>query len=429
MNLTRFEQFWLAEHQRLRDATDPKLQQQQFKFSEVTANTTQAQILQRAARLSERQGVLTQLHHWQQLRRLLTLVFAALAVLAGIGSSQAILSQPQPISLLFALSLLLLPNLLLFVFWLVFALRRPRPSGVTGVAYALLTLLQRKRGEGALEHSWLNHVQQQRLLQPLMALTTHGFWLLLSSAAWLTLLIYLSFNDYSFQWATTILASHQVQSIAQAINSLPHVLFAAELPLVTNSAAALTDANAAGRWLTLCLMTYGILPRALAALGALLLFFWRSQHMRLELQAEGYAAVVQGIARVQQRATTVDADNGDASEQLRFQYASHGSGHYTVSIDYEAAADFTASDDYLGVVATYADKQALVARFKDTPSAQLQVRVATRLTPDRSSLRYLAELAATTQQLTVILVRGQQATYLTPWQQQLEQYGVDYVVA
>ncbi len=429
MNLTRFEQFWLAEHQRLRDITDPQLQQAQFKFSEVSAATPQAQLLQRAVRLSERQGVLTQLRHWQQLRRLLSVIFAVLALLAGIGTSQAVLSQPQPISLLFAVSLLLLPNLLLFVFWVVFALRRPRPTGVTGVAYTILTLLQRKRGEGALEQSWLNHVQQQRLLQPLMALTTHGFWLLLSSAAWLTLIIYLSFNDYSFQWATTILATDQVQSIAQLINSVPNLLFAATLPPVTDSAATLTDANAAGRWLTLCVLTYGVLPRALAAFGALLLLVWRSQQMQLPVQLEGHAAVVQAIAHAQQRGTTVDADSGDGSARPRFQYATHGSGHYTVSMDYEADPHATVSDDYLGVVASYTDKQALVTRFTAVPSAQLQVRIAAQLTPDRSSLRYLAQLAATTQQLTVVLVRGQQATYLTQWQQQLDQYGVDYVVA
>lgn len=429
MILSRFEQFWLAEHQRLRDVADPQLQQEQFKLKELSVVEPQTQLLERALRLSERQGVVRQLQHWQQLRRLLTVLVVAFALLAGIGSSQAVLSQSQPISLLFALSLLLLPNLVMFLFWAVFALRRPRLSGISGVAYAVISLLQRKRGEGALEQSWLNHVQQQRLIQPLMALTTHGFWLLLSLAAWLILIIYLSVNDYSFQWATTILAAEQVQTIAQLINSLPHLLFGSQLPSIADGATALTDANAAGRWLTLCLLTYGLLPRAIAAFVAVFVYFRRIHNMSLLLQAEGHAAVLQAIQRNSQCVTTIDADNGDESERIRFRYATHGSGSFVLSLDYEAEANFESSEDYLGVVDTYKAKQALVERLTHSPCARLQVRVATQLTPDRSSFRFLAELAPATQQLIVVLVSGKQPTYLAPWKQQLEHHGVDYVVA
>lgn len=429
MDISRFEQFWLAEHQRLRDVDDPDLQQAQYKFNEISALQPQEQLLQRAIRLSERQGLLSQLQHWQHLRRLITFIFAAVAVLIGVGVSQTLLSQPQPISLLFAVNVLLLPNLLMLMFWLLFTLRRQRPSGISGLAYALLSLLQRKRGEHALEQSWLRHVRQQRVMQPLMALATHGFWFLLSLSAWLTLLLYLSFNVYSFQWATTILADHQVQGIAQAINTLPALIFNAQLPTLVESSLHTTIANEAGRWLTLCLLTYGVLPRALAALIAAGLFFWRTRAMRLDLQANGNHGVIRAVQSAQQSVNTVDADASNEAEGITFVYASEGSGYVSLTLDYEAAPQAQQNDNYLGVVATHAEKQQLLQRLRQSPSAHLQVCVAAQLTPDRSSLRYLAELARTTKHLSVILIGGAQATYVKQWQQQLDNYGVDYVLA
>ncbi len=430
MVLSRFEQFWLAEHQRLRDAQDPQLQQQQFKLTESNREAAaESQLLRRAVTLSERQGLLTQLHHWQHLRRLLTVLFALTAVLMGVGVSQATLSQTQPISLLFAVSVLLLPNLVMFLFWLLFTLRRQRPSGISGVGYTLLTLLQRKRSNAGLDLSWLRHVQQQRLLQPLMALATHGFWLLLAGASWLTLLLYLSFNQYSFQWATTILAAEQVQAIAQTLNFLPHLLFGAQLPALTDDVTNLTVANQAGRWLSLCVFTYGVVPRGLVALGAAALFFKRVRGLTLNLQADGYHAVVQALQHAQPTSTTIDADTDPRTEALRFTHAEQGEGRLVLSLDYEVDPNRASTAEDLGVVATYAEKQELLKRLQAAPSAQLQVRIATQLTPDRSSLRYLAQLAPTTQQLTVVLVKGSQATYLSQWQQQLSHYGVDYVVA
>ncbi|WP_258806813.1 DUF2868 domain-containing protein [Pseudidiomarina sp. CB1] len=428
MDLSRFEQFWLAEHQRLRDVRDPLLQQQQLKLSEIRAHEPQNQLIERAVGLSERQGLLNQLRHWQHLRRLLTLLLGVLAVVIGIGVSQTILSQPQPLSLLFAINILLLPNLLMLLFWLAFTLRKPRPSGITGVAYSLLTLLQRKRGESALEQSWLEHVQQQRLLQPLMAVATHGFWLLIAISSWLTLLLYLSFNDYSFQWATTILNAEQVASIAHAINILPQFLFSVQVPAITDSATNTTIAAQAGRWLTFCLLTYGVLPRALAALLAVGLFYRRTIAMKLDLQAEGYNAVVNALGQSRQQTNTVDADT-DSDTAIQFRYADQGRGSYLLTLDYEAEPEYTTNAEQLGLVATYAEKQRMLQRLSANPSAHLQVRVAAQLTPDRSSIQYLAALAKTTQQLTVVLVCGSQATYLAQWQQQLNRYGVAYVVA
>lgn len=429
MNLSRFEQFWLAEHQRLHDVGDPQLQQDQYKLSELPQAAAQDQLLHRAASLSQRQGLLQALHHWQLLRRLLTASFALVALLIGIGTSQAMLSQTQPISLLFALNLLLLPNLLLFLFWFMFALRRSRPSGISGAAITLLHILQRKRGGERLEQSWLSYTRQHGLLQPLMAVATHGFWLCIMLSSWLTLIVYLTFDDYQFQWATTILAVEQMLAIADVINWLPQLVFGAHVPAINEGSGAIVNANEAGRWLTLCVLTYGVAPRAIAVVIACCLYIVRLQHMKLNLQAEGHAGVLQAYTTTQQRGQDIDPDQGDADEQWVFTYAQQGEGSYTLSLDYEADPKLRVTDTYLGVVASYAEKQQLLQQRRAEPSERLHVRVATQLTPDRSSLRFLAQLACTTKQLTVILVRGANGTYLPQWQQQLERYGVDYVIA
>ena len=130
-------------------------------------------------------------------------------------------------------------------------------------------------------------MQQQRLLLPLTGAVSNGFWLLIGVASWLTLLLYLSFNNYEFHWATTILSESQLLTLAQVLNYLPSLLFDLELPAASAQHEAYF-ASLAGRWLSGCVLFYAVIPRLLAVVFCLVLFAVRIRQMRLDLSAAGH---------------------------------------------------------------------------------------------------------------------------------------------
>ncbi|MFC0444885.1 DUF2868 domain-containing protein [Pseudidiomarina halophila] len=438
MVFSRFEQFWLAEYQRMHDQDDLPRQLQAFDVGELESDQNdQQQLLTRAVKIAERRGVSSQLAAWQRSRRLLTVIAAFIAVVLGIVASQTVLAQPQPLSLLFALVLLLLPNLAMLLLWLLVTLRANEPHGITAIGLHVMQWLNGKAGAShgspgerqQLGQAWLQHVQQQRLLAPLMAIASHGFWLLISLSSWLTLLLYLSFNDYQFHWATTILQQPQLAAIAQSLNFLPDLILGITVPMPGESDSAGNFANLAGRWLAACVLIYAVVPRALLVLASLIWYQLRLQRMHLDCAASGHIAVLQAIHKQNHRPQVVDADQGTTHETVVMNYADTGEGRISASLDYEANARWLEQppDHYFGVLDSHAQKKAFLAALAKQARRQVELRIAANLTPDRSSLRFLAQIAPFTMQLSVQLIALEGDTYLTQWQRLLNQHGVPYV--
>ncbi|MDN7135227.1 DUF2868 domain-containing protein [Pseudidiomarina terrestris] len=438
MVFSRFEQFWLAEYQRQHDQADLPKQLQALDLRELDASqSTRQQLLTRALRIAERRGTATQLNAWQRNRRLLTVVMGFTALILGMLATQAVLTQAQPLSLLFALILLLLPNLVMLLLWLLLHFNSHKPHGITAVGLQVMNWLGAKTSRQSgfserpitLSEAWLRHVQQQRLLAPLMALASHGFWLLISLSSWLTLLLYLSFNDYQFHWATTILQQPQLVAIAELLNSVPGLLFDTQVPLPTESGGDNEFANLAGRWLASCVLVYAILPRALLVLLSLAWFAVKVRRMRLDERAPGHVAVVQALRQQQHQPQVVDPDQGQQHEDLQFNYAEQGQGQLVASLDYEANPKWgegSAAANF-GVIDSHARKRALLDELQQQPRQEVAMRIAANLTPDRSSLRFLAQLAPFTRTLRVQLVTTEGDTYLSQWQSLLDRYGVHHV--
>ncbi|MGQ4275844.1 DUF2868 domain-containing protein [Pseudidiomarina sp. E22-M8] len=437
MVFSRFEQFWLTEHQRMRDQADLAAQMQAFDVGELASDETEEeQLRKRAVTISERRGTALQLAAWQRARRLLTFIAGFIAVILGIVATQTVLAQPQPLSLLFALVLLLLPNLAMLLLWLLVALRNSEPHGITAVGLHIMQWFTSKAGNThdtserqQLSQAWLQHVQQQRLLAPLMAVASHGFWLVISSSSWLTLLLYLSFNDYQFHWATTILQQPQLAAIAQTLNVLPELLLGISVPMPTDIATAGDFANLAGRWLASCVLIYAVLPRALLALVSVVWYQLSLQRMRLDIAASGHDAVVQSIRKHNHQPQVIDADQNTAHETIEMNYAKAGEGCTSASLDYEANRHWLSQqpNDYFGVLDSHAQKKAFLTLLEQQPRRQVEIRIAANLTPDRASLRYLAQISPFTMQLSVHLIATEGDTYLTQWQRLLKQHGVSYV--
>lgn len=434
MVFSRFEQFWLAEYQRQQDQTDLPKQVQAFDLRQLDPQQSPSQqLLTRATTIAKHSGVAASLATWRRHLRLITLCLVLMALVLGSLASQAVLSQPQPLSLLFALILLLLPNAVMLLVWLVTHFKASKPRGIAALGFSVSGWLSRKfssdeRAEG-LRQAWLQNVYDQGLLKPFIALTSHGFWFLISLSSWLTLLFYLSFNDYQFHWATTILSAPQLVTIAEQLNSLPSLLLNAQVPLPNETLTDASFANLAGRWLATCVLIYAVLPRALLMIFSWLWLGLRRRQMQLDSSKAGHLAILQLLQKQHQQPKVVDADQGNTSEQLNFSYAPQGKGTRSASLDYEANDKWQTEPphDYVGVLDSRARKQQFVAELRANPRQQVDVRVAANLTPDRASMALLAAIAQGTTKLSVQLVCSDGSTYLQQWQRLLDSYGVPHV--
>lgn len=422
MGYLRFKRFWQAalvsDHELHHGVLEPYAQapeaQQQAPFSE--------RCLQRAERLAPQLGwnQLEQQWHWQ--RRLLLLLALLLVVLAGSGLTNGLLALTSPISLLHGWLSLVGINLMMLALWLLALLRAAPLPGVGGLALSVSQRWRRFRATRALTSAWLQVMQRQRLLSPALSAMSHGFWLALLCIAWLLLLLRLSAQQYSFTWETTILSAQQLQQAALWLGYLPQLMGFDPPP----SQALLEQSNAAaqqqaGRWLLAVLWCYGIAPRALLLLVALVTLLIRYAAMKLAADDPGYAAMQrcwQQLASSHER--IVDADAGQTIQATK-QAAKQGTGQLLLSLDYEPAAVLPvwANDlDYLGVIATGADKRRVLAQLTVQPAALLVVRIDPRLSPDRGSIEFIRALMPLTQQLLLVSSYADHEQSL--WQQALQ---------
>lgn len=428
MGYSRFRRFWQAafvsDHELHQGLLEPYAQAPEAMHEQSFSE----RCLQRAERLAKQLGwqQLEQQWHWQ--RRLLLLLFVLVVILAGSSLTNTLLALSTPISLLYGWVSLVGIHLLMLLLWLLAQLRAAPLPGVGGVAITFSQRWRLFRGTRAITSAWLQVMQRQRLLNPVLSAITHGFWLALLSVAWLLLLLRLSAQSYSFTWETTILSAQQLQHLAIWLGYWPQLLGFEPAPvqalLEQSSAAAQQQA---GRWLLVVLWCYGILPRLVLLIAAVVLMFSRYRQLQLASDDPAYAA----MQRCWQQLTTnsdriVDADAGQTMA-LPVTAATKGKGRFLLSLDHEPSAQFPAwakALDYLGVIATGSDKRRILAQFTDQAAAVLVVRIDPQLSPDRGSLEFIRALQACSQHLLLCSSQGQEKgtddSRMALWQQALQ---------
>lgn len=427
MNYSRFNRLWSIEWLRQRELAHgsqlrPELEQQLARQHHSAEGYISAR-----AEHSEAAATAMQ-QRWHQLRRVLLLIMMMLLIGSGIGLASAVLGLPKPISLSHAWLTLLGLHLLMLLLWL-WALLQQRESGM---AAWLLQLAQQARfgqGVAGASQAWWQVMQQQRLLLPCLSALTHGAWLLLLSSAWLWLFLTLSAQSYPFTWATTILAEPQLQQLMQLLGAVPKWLLGVTVPSREALLAAEPLAQQhAGRWLLAALLCYGVLPRLLLLMVSVLWLSVRYQRMQLSLQQPGLLPLQQFWQ--QQQATTtriVDADSGDGGSLPSGARVHAGKGCFVLHLDHQLAAWLPPPLNALpslGVVASGADKRALLQRLAGQPAQCVVAIIDASLSPDRGSLRFLQTLQSHCQQLLLWLHGDPE---LRHWPAQLARYQLSAV--
>lgn len=423
----RFNRVWLVEVVRRYELEHGTQHDELINQTARTQSQMTDRLAVRAELLVDKLELGRTAQQWQQLYRMVWGALLLLAVVSAVAIVRSALVIQQPISLSYALLVLLGLQLAMFVLWL---LSLPFKSHLSAVGRLLLWLyrrLGRHPQRQQRQNTFLSVLNQHGLTTPVTAVLSHGYWLLVMLAVWLLLALHLSTDAYRFTWATTILAPSTLQTIVDSIHWLPQQLgvTAPSITALWNEPDARLQLTA-GRWLLSCVFWYGVAWRGLWWLGSLLVLLYKLRRLRIDVQLPGFAAALRQL-QDSSSTTVVDADTGTGArhEQTTPTTSLIGAGTRVLSLDYEADSQWLTAHqqhpNYLGVIASHHDKQQVLEQLRRQPVTQLTVRINTQLSPDRATLRYLNQLQQFTEALQVHFVQpqGGDMTRLQHWQQQL----------
>ena len=272
-----FDDHWITETLRLRESLwGPLEDSAEAGRARVEGGTFNQRLLTRSRMLARREGLDETLKRWRQAARLMLLLFAAAALVAGFCAAAGALGRGGSVNLALALTALLGLNTVTFLLWLLsFGMRTGASGSLLANAWLKLThKLARGPDAALLPRALLELLSRQHLQRWSAGLLSHGLWLLALIAALLTLLALLATRRYTFQWETTLLSPDAFVHIVHALGLLPSLLgFAqpsAEIIRMSDGQNELPEAAHAlwSAWLIGVVVVYGLLPRLAARVGA-----------------------------------------------------------------------------------------------------------------------------------------------------------------
>ena len=439
-----FESRWLAEAVRLREAGSGALEDAAaVRAARESAGDVERRIRVRAQLLGEREGLAQAIAGWRPHARLLLAMLAAVALFSGFGVAVAVLGDgSRPVNVVWALGGLLGVHLLSLLFWFVSLWLGGRDAG------------------GALGHAWLwlttrfrsSHLPAQAgaalaallgrsgLMRWWLGAVTHGLWLLALTGALAGLLITLSARRYGFVWETTILPTEVFVRFIQGLGWLPAQLGFAipDIAAVRGAGGADGAQDEAARlawssWLIGCMVVYGIVPRLLLWLGCFGAYLVGRARLRLDLSLPGYAALAARLAPASERIGVTDAAPAHLP-RAQVGAAHPVDGHDAVLLGLELRPDLRwppvlpANVRTAGVIDSREQRHRMLAQLSAAPPARLLIAVDPRLSPDRGSLEFIAELSRPAGACRVWLIRpeaGDDPARRQHWRDSLRDIGLD----
>lgn len=377
------------------------------RFACDAARDVEQRICWRANWLGARNGMLGALAAWRTKAGWAMALMALLVAVGGAGAAIAVLGDgSRPVNVLWVLGSLLGAHLISLLVWLALLWARGREAdGLLGRCWLWLSARMSGRG-GSLRvaRALTGLLERHGLARWLLGAVSHGAWLVALLAALAGLLVALSLRRYGFVWETTILPAEVFVGFVDVSGWLPGLLgFATpDAETVRLSGAGMIADDAARRlwssWLVGCMVTYGVLPRLLLWLGCVALFRVGRERVRLDLQLPGYALLAQRLASAGQRIGITDPAPAGLPH-ARIQAAHPVAGHTAVLVGLELSEDcgwpatLPGSVRDGGVVDSRTQRRALIERLAADPPQRLLVACDPRLSPDRGSLEYIAELS------------------------------------
>ncbi|RUO61141.1 DUF2868 domain-containing protein [Pseudidiomarina marina] len=430
---SRFRSVWMAELVRRHELQNGFQRADAIEQQARQLPTMEQRVFKRAELLAARLGLVHQLRVWDHFRRLIAILLSVFAIMGAIAIVRGTLSVTQPISLSYALMMLLGLHIILFVLWCFSLIIKDSFGWVGRISLWGLEHIGQRQYNQQFNNTLLTIANQYGLTKPAGAALTHGYWTLFMLAVWFVLFFHLSTSAYAFTWATTIWPAETLQSWVSVIGLIPS-LFGVEAP----SVAALWDQPResaqleAGRWLLSCVIIYGVAWRLIFLIGSISVLISRIRKMTIDLTLPGYAPIIRKLT-VSAATELVDADSDVSGiDTAQWRTPKPGHGELVISLDHEADSTWLKQHQqenwYAGVIARSDDKQRLLARLDEHPVGHLTVRLNAQLTPDRAAMRFLTLLQqyCLNVEATLVIPENTDEKRIIHWQECLTEEGVKW---
>jgi hypothetical protein len=435
-----FEQRWLAEATRLREAASGRLDDAMANRAARTAGGDfETRLRHRAAALAlDKGGLADALVQWRTHAALAAAGLCLVGMLAGAGMAASVLGDGQrPVNVVWALGGLLGLHLLTLLLWFAASLfGGARGGSLAGRAWmSLATRLGRRHGEAWLPEAALAMARSGGVLGAWLGRISHGLWSVTLGTALITMLVQLSTRRYGFVWETTILSDTVFVSLTQHLGALPAALGIAmpDADVVLRSATPNqlpTDRQLWAAWLISALIFYGLLPRLL--LWAWCQWRWRRfrSGFRLDLNRPEYARLARNLMPTSETVGVSDAAPNALPEFHTTHAGAIPSGPH-VALALELGPDLPWPPANLpaplagGRLDSREARRAALDTLAAQPVERLLIAVDGRLSPDRGALALIAETSRYAHRLGVWLLRADENTERhTHWRDALGQIGI-----
>jgi len=403
---------WLAESVRVREQAGQLSDEgDATAVAKAAEADTELRIIIRAHHLARQHGTLTALSRWRSVARWMLIGFAVLALVLGFSAALTMIGDGgRPVNIVWTLGALLGLHLLMLLFWLLNMFASGQAAG--GVLGRLwMKLMQRAGGDqhSAITRGLIEISLRGRLLRWYASAITHGFWFFSLTAASMALLLALALRSYDFVWETTILSAEVFVRFVQFTGALPATLGF----MVPDTAMVMASGNGQlanaveqellrrswSSWLLGCLLVYGVMPRFFLLLLSLLMLRVRQQRTRLDLTAPQWASLAARLTPVSERGGITDPHQDELSAPVLRRDPTCTGAPLVLALELGTDSDwppagFDSRVTVAPVVESRQQRAEALNRSQTQRPARLLLVCDARLSPDRGTLRWLADVSA-----------------------------------
>ena len=291
---------WLCEALRLKETQWGQLDDREASLRALQEPTAARQIAERANLLGETSSVTLALGRVQSGLWVALIVLLGIAGLVGTSAAWAALGTGlQPVNVVSALVVLLGANLFSLALWLLSLILGVGSGGWLAMGWQWLVRKFATGPEVALAgQAWWSIWQQAGGLRWVLSSVTHACWLVASLTMLGVLSFTLSIRHFSFAWETTLLSADSFIALTQILGAVPQWFGFAIPDSETVRASGHLSSNSAqaqalwASWLMGALICYGLIPRALLFISSLMMVARAWPRTRPQLKSPYYQALL-----------------------------------------------------------------------------------------------------------------------------------------
>ena len=396
---------WLCEALRLKETQWGQFDDRAACLRAAREPTAMQQIAARANFLGETSGVKLALGRVQSGLWVAFIVLLVIAVLVGGSAALAALGAGfRPVNVVSALVVLLGVNLFSLVVWIVTLIVGIGSGGWLAGRWPWLVRKLATGPEVALAgQAWWSLWQQAGGLRWVLSSVTHASWLIASLTMLAVLYFTLSIRYFDFAWETTLLSADSFVALTQFVGVVPHWFGFAIPDSETVRASGHLSRNSVqaqalwASWLTGALVCYGVLPRSLLLLVSLAMVARAWPRTQPQLLSPYYQALLLKMA------PAALSPEGQVPPQIKLRYPPVLKGADSATRAMMTGIELETEWPPVGLGCEIVHTMMIDSR--DTRNmalghvAQLNPRrlviaCDARHTPDRGTLRLIAELAS-----------------------------------